>query len=381
MPVKKTYEEVKQAFEDRGYILVSNSYKNSKTKLSYICPLHPDIIQYITYDSLTSKKNGCKYCAIKKRSSSNKLKYDYVCKQFEKRGYVVVQDYYNNAHDKIKFVCLKHPNEVQEIVYGNFQQGHGCKYCGKENYLKKRTIAFEKVKRLFNNKGYILLSEEVDYRNNKSLLNYICPKHQNNIQKISYNSLYNGQGCYFCGKEATKQKLKQNFCKVKEVFESQGYDLLSKEEEYVNATSKLRYRCPKHKDYVLYTTYSSMYNGEGCPLCRESKGEKFIRKILKDLNVNFISQKKFDDLKDKRYLSYDFFLPDYNMLIEYQGEFHDGSVYKINPFLQTLDGLQKQKQHDILKRNYAQDHGIKLLEIWYWDYDNIENIIRSELNI
>lgn len=31
------------------------------------------------------------------------------------------------------------------------------------------------------------------------------------------------------------------------------------------------------------------------------------------------------------------------------------------------------------KRQYAKDHNIKLLEIWYWDFDNIENILEKEL--
>ena len=40
-----------------------------------------------------------------------------------------------------------------------------------------------------------------------------------------------------------------------------------------------------------------------------------------------------------------------------------------------------QKEHDKRKRNYAKDNNIKLLEIWYWDFNNIENILIKELNL
>ena len=74
-------------------------------------------------------------------------------------------------------------------------------------------------------------------------------------------------------------------------------------------------------------------------------------------------------------LSYDFFLPNHNILIEYQGEFHDG-----NNAIQTKSGLKRQQEHDRRKRESAKENGIKLLEIWYWDFDNIDEILKKELN-
>jgi len=75
-------------------------------------------------------------------------------------------------------------------------------------------------------------------------------------------------------------------------------------------------------------------------------------------------------------LSYDFYLSHYNLLIEYQGNFHDGSNGEY-----TQINLENQQEHDRRKREYAKDNNIKLLEIWYWDFDNIEKILKKELKI
>ena len=63
------------------------------------------------------------------------------------------------------------------------------------------------------------------------------------------------------------------------------------------------------------------------------------------------------------------------MLIEYQGEFHDGTAWQ-----QTEIDFLRQQEHDKRKRNYALKHNIHLLEIWYWDYDNIEQVLNDTLN-
>ena len=77
-------------------------------------------------------------------------------------------------------------------------------------------------------------------------------------------------------------------------------------------------------------------------------------------------------------LSYDFYLPKYNLLIEYQGQFHDGNI---TGDYQTEEMLEIQQEHDRRKRQYAIDHNIELMEIWYWDFDNIENILHDRLDV
>ncbi|HJD72315.1 MAG TPA: hypothetical protein K8V13_11935, partial [Enterobacter roggenkampii] len=97
-------------------------------------------------------------------------------------------------------------------------------------------------------------------------------------------------------------------------------------------------------------------------ICNESHGEKYIRNYLDNHSIKYIPQKKFKDLKDKTYLSYDFYLPEYNMLIEYQGIQHFESI-SFNGM--DNSNLEKQQHHDNLKRKYAKDNGYKLLELKY----------------
>ena len=89
-------------------------------------------------------------------------------------------------------------------------------------------------------------------------------------------------------------------------------------------------------------------------------------------------QKEFNGLLGLggKNLSYDFYLPDYNLLIEYQGEYHDGTANN-----QTKVAYKKQQEHDKRKKEYALNNNIKLLEIWYWDFERIEKMLTKELNL
>ena len=173
------------------------------------------------------------------------------------------------------------------------------------------------------------------------------------------------------------------------IFDSFGYNnfLLSQSWSLNNEISpfrvskssgrKFEFICPECGN-VWSATPASISRGSWCPQCSSSKGEKKINNWLRINNINFIPQKTFDNLLGLGggNLLYDFYLPEYNLLIEYQGEYHDGSVSH-----QTEEDFNKQQEHDIRKRKYAKDNNINLLEIWYWDFDNIEEILKNELNI
>lgn len=101
--------------------------------------------------------------------------------------------------------------------------------------------------------------------------------------------------------------------------------------------------------------------------CLVSKGENKIKEVLTTLGINFIQQYSFEDLADVGLLKFDFYLPQQNVLIEFQGEQH----YKIVPHWGGKEGFEDRLKKDSMKRSYCLEKGIKLIEIPYWDYDKI----------
>ena len=145
---------------------------------------------------------------------------------------------------------------------------------------------------------------------------------------------------------------------------------------YDGAKSRIDVQCTKCR-HKWSPVASSLTSGFGCPNCASSHGERRINDFLTNKNIVFIYQKSFSTLRGVGggLLSYDFYIPTYNLLIEYQGEFHDGTAWQ-----QTEINFLRQQEHDRRKKIYAKNHNINLLEIWYWDYDNIEQILNTTLN-
>jgi hypothetical protein len=64
------YEYVKSCFENRGYILLENIYKNNSTNMKYVCPNHDENEQVITLNNLLEGK-GCYYCGRERTNKAN----------------------------------------------------------------------------------------------------------------------------------------------------------------------------------------------------------------------------------------------------------------------------------------------------------------------
>ena len=103
-----------------------------------------------------------------------------------------------------------------------------------------------------------------------------------------------------------------------------------------------------------------------CGCYSKSKGEEKVKKILQKLQIIYQTQFRFQECKDSSTLPFDFYLPEYNTLIEYQGVQH----YKMQNYFGEQSFQQTQK-HDNIKRNYCKEHNYKLIEIPYWDYNKL----------
>ena len=106
-----------------------------------------------------------------------------------------------------------------------------------------------------------------------------------------------------------------------------------------------------------------------------------VSSILKEKNIEYEFQKKFDGLigEGRGQLSYDFYLPKYNTLIEYQGQQH---YMIVDAFHATDKTLKKQIHHDNLKREYAKENNISLIEVPYWlTRKKVERLIANSLHM
>ena len=106
---------------------------------------------------------------------------------------------------------------------------------------------------------------------------------------------------------------------------------------------------------------------------KNSKGEGYIQSHLKKNNINFETEKTFKDCEDLRCLRFDFYVPNYNLLIEYDGIQHFKSTLrcKFNEFFNIL-------KRDQIKNMYAITNKINLLRIPYnIKSDKIEYIIKE----
>lgn len=231
---------------------------------------------------------------------------------------------------------------------------------------KKKTI--QEVREYINNEGYTLLSDE--YINCNQELEIICPNGHN--IKMSWKRFENGRRCPHCSERSWINR-KKNIESINEIISKEGYKFL---EEYTTAKTKMKCSCPN--GHIFEINWNNFKSGKRCPYCRKSKGEEIIKSILEELKIDFIPQYKFKDCKDLLPLPFDFYLPNYNLIIEYDGEQH----FDVNrAFNSNENKFWETVIHDAIKNAYCEDNNINILRIPFWKYNNIKEIIKNKLNI
>lgn len=145
-------------------------------------------------------------------------------------------------------------------------------------------------------------------------------------------------------------------------------------ENYKNKHSYLIIRCKKCNRIFKQKLFIHKA-GSGCRYCNSSKGECTIDDYLTKNNIVFYREKWFEDCRNKNPLPFDFYLPDYNLCIEFQGQHH----YLENRYFKH-DTLKYRKYNDKIKREYCNKNGIKLLEIKYDEniIDKLEKGLKHE---
>jgi len=335
-------------------------YINAKTKVEIICPKHGIFQQ--TPNNHISKKHKCKKCTdSKNKISLSKGNNNFIKESIKIYGsnFSYNKMNYTNNKSEIILICKKHGDIITTPIL-HLKYKTGCVKCKDEELKENKTKNFIKDANLVHNNWYDY--SKVIYINSKTKVDIICPKH-GIFQQLMYSHI-KGFGC----KKCSGYKIDYiTFLKKANIVHNNKY--IYQQKNINNNTDTINIICPKHGKFNQ--TINNHLNGKGCYKCKSSKGELKIENILNKYKIEYEQQKIFNDLKFKKHLKFDFYLPNHNLCIEFDGKQH----FKPIKFWGGEKKFIEQKYKDSLKEKYCINNNIKLLKIPYYEYSNIKNIL------
>ena len=335
---------------------VLETYIDSRTKILHRCLIHNVIWYKCPCNAL--KGGGCKQCAADILSSKFlKTHEKYVSDLCFVNPNVDVLERYKGACVKIKHKCKLDGYEWYTTP-SNILNGKKCPLCSKSPTMSHELY----LARLSKINSNVIPLET--YINSTTKILHKCSKCSNEWRTIP-DVVLRGCGCPKCGNKKIGEKLVKTHeqYKVELAEHNPNIDVIG---SYVNSLTAIKHRC-KIDGYEWMVSPSHLLSGTGCPLCSNSKGETMIKKWLDSHNVKYVVQKRFKGCKDKRTLPFDFYLPERNTCIEYDGEQHYRPVRFGGISVDDSDKrFEYVKYHDEIKNNYCKSNNIKLIRIPYF---------------
>ena len=332
---------------------------------------------------------GCPNCSKDRMKALGKTKAETTKHFIEKSKSIHGDkfDYSNSIYVNYNTPVLIHCNTCGKNFYQKPSYHYyikDCPFCLKEkrqneqkNIVLKYTTkeAIEMIRNVHGDKyGY----DKVIYKGRNKKVTLFC-KECNQYVDVIFSSLLKGSGCPICARKRQRKKLimsnEEFIRRSKKLFgnNTYNYDLCNYDGYY----SKVMLKCNIHNRVFEQTAGSHLSGCCGCPSCINHLTENKIDHLLKLYNIKFDRETTFPWLIYKSYMRLDFYLSEYNIAIEYQGEQH---FYPINfngvSEDVMLNDFEESQKRDILKKQLCKDHGI---EICYISYD--EKIDESLFNI
>lgn len=283
---------------------------------------------------------------------------------------------YKNGKSKVEIICPLHGLFNQRPY--NHSIGEGCPSCRLVFMKELLSMSLEE----FIDKARKIHKDEYDYSKviylgNKKKVEIICHKH-GTFWQISGNHLQ-GQTCPECAKIIIADKNRKTTDEfIKDAIKIHGNKYDYSKVDYKCKDENIIIICKKHGDF-LQIPHNHLH-GAGCSKCVSSKGEQKICQILDYKNINYYRQKVFLGCisPKNRMLRFDFYIPDKNMLIEYDGPQHYGDL-RIGKYTLKKKEYETLKIHDKIKNDYVKSNNITLLRIPHWKLKDVENIISQYL--
>ena len=361
MGKRKTHEEyVNELAEKNPDIEVLEEYQGSQINILHKCKI--DGYEWSARPNNILHGTKCPKCQLIKQSEFMHKTHDkYVVELSMANQNIDVIEAYSGALVPIKHRC-KIDNYEWLVRPSDVLHGKGCPKCAGK-WRRTQIEYIEDVKNLNQNIDVVGL-----FVDRKTKVLHMCLACGVEFETAPDNIL-RGSGCPKCGAE----KARKTQTKTQEEYEQDVYDIspnIEVMDQYIDSHTKIKHRC-KLDGCEWYALPSNILKGRGCPKCNQSHGERDITLWLNYYGIKFQTQHTFDDCKDRRALPFDFYLPDYNVCIEFDGRQHfepvdfagKGEEWALSQFAII-------KTHDEIKNVYCKLKGIHLLRIPY--FKNVE---------
>lgn len=347
MSKKLTLYEIKERLRaiNPNIEILSDEYVNAYTNLHCRCIVEGCNHEWYPNWANLSQKRGCPKCSRNNVSEKQRLPIEQVKKEFINKGYTPIFEKYINANGKLDAT----DNEGYK-VYINIDSLRTNNSSPKFENSNPYVIDNIKLWLSKNNSKYKLLSEI--YINAKHKLDWYCAD-CNSIFKSDWDKIQSGGGCGACyGRQVSENN---SLYSLRPDLHKYIIDLEYAKTVSLNSNKKISVKCPdcgNKKTKEVSINYLSS-RGFSCEYCSDgiSIPEKFGIYLLKQLNINFKTQKNFTWSNKKRYDQY-FTLNNSEFIMEIMGEQH----YKYSGFKHSL---KEEQNNDLLKYNLAIQNGIK----------------------
>jgi len=358
----------KHPFLINGYLLEDSDMRNINEDIERIITL---IEHSRSYNSKTT--DGIQNILNERKVTMTYDEFVDKAKKIHRDKYEGYYDYQNEENwrgikntDSIKLFCNETPPDFPAHPHGEFEVSprkhidipRGCDVCTGRRNTKYTWLQKIKDKKLHQDTegNFIYKYDKVPFNiEDKDIVTIWCPIHGDFSQIVQNHS--NGSGCQKCAQDKNKDTKEIWIEKIKEspYHKNKQGELIYNYDDVDYKTNKIDViiNCPKHGPFPQ--SPSSHLRGSGCPTCRESKGEKMIRKYLEGIDINIVPQKKFEfcvghpsSKGECHQLPYDFYLPDYKILIEVDGRQHFEPV-------RSLKSFEKQRAYDLIKNEFVSE--------------------------
>ena len=357
---KEEFIEKAMARHGDYYDYTNVRYHNSQTRVEITCPKHGE---FSMRPNNHLSGQGCPDCGLLKANEGIRLSYEKALSRFRnvhRDEYEYDESSYLDYTTKMRVKCSEH-GYFKVTPHSHVSMRSGCRHCGILRTAEKNRYSIEKILSQFHEVHGNQFEYDIDsYAGVAEKIRIKCHKHGWFEQTVSTHKM--GAGCAECSYELIGDRTRV----TKEIFigqaiEEHGQKYDYSKVEWVDQYTEVLIGCDNEEHGYFLQVPRDHKRGSGCLRCNESRGERSIFNWLQDNGIEFIPQHTFPGLKDRALLRCDFYLPNENIVIEYNGRQH----YHAIEVFGGERALKSTRRRDSIKQRFCEQNSIQFEVIRY----------------